>query len=99
MNLKKFIQSIGDCNRSCQERMFRLLVMLGLLGLAIGIIAGALAGKNRNNLIAMIFAFVFLFGIVYVTIHYRKIQMGAVIIAVLVTYFILPFNFLTGGGI
>lgn len=99
MNPKKLIQAIGDCNRSRQERMYRLLVMLGLVGLAAGIIAGAVAGENLNNLIAMTLAFAFIFGTVYFTIRYNKIQLGAVIIAVLIIYFVLPFNFLTGGGI
>lgn len=99
MNPKKMIQAIRDCSLSRQERMYRLLVMLGLVGLAAGIIAGALAGENINNLIAMTLAFVFIFGTVYFTIRYHKIQLGAVIIAALVIYFVLPFNFLTGGGI
>lgn len=99
MNPKKLIQAIWDCNRSRQERMYRLLVMLGLVGLAAGIIAGAVAGENVNNLIAMTLAFAFIFGTVYFTIRYNKIQLGAVIIAALIIYFVLPFNFLTGGGI
>ena len=99
MNPKELIRAIGDCNRSRQERMFRLLVMLGLFGLALGIISGVVAGENINNLIVMTIAFVLFFGIVCFTLHYRKIQLGAVIIAFLIIYFVLPFNFLTSGGI
>lgn len=99
MNPKKLIQAILDCNRSRQERIFRLLVMLGLLGLAAGIVSGIVAGENINNTIAMILAFVLLFGIAYFTIRYHKIQLGAVLIAFLIIYFVLPFNFLTTGGI
>lgn len=99
MNLKKMIQDIGDCNLSRQERMYRLLVMIGLLGLAAGVVAGAVAGENINNIIAMIIAFVFISGVVYFSIRYHKIQLGSVIIAILIIYFVLPFNFLTSGGI
>lgn len=99
MNPKKLIQAIGDCNRSRQERMFRLLVMLGLIGLAAGIISGVVAGENPYNLLAMVVAFVLILGIVYFTIRYHKIQLGAVIVAFLIIYFVLPFNFLTSGGI
>lgn len=99
MNPKKLIQAIGDCNRSRQERMFRLLVMLGLIGLAAGIFSGVIAGENPYNLLAMVVAFVLLLGIVYFTIRYHKIQLGAVLIAFLIIYFVLPFNFLTSGGI
>lgn len=99
MNLKKMIQAVGDCNRSRQERMFRLLVMLGLIGLAAGIISGFVAGENLDNLFGMIFAFALLIFATFFTIHYRKIQLGAVVIASLIIFFILPFNFLTSGGI
>lgn len=99
MNPKKMILLIGDSNLSRQERMFRLLVMLGLLGLAAGIISGVVAGENVYNTMAMTLAFALLLGITYFTIHYRKIQLGAVLIAFLIIYFVLPFNFLTSGGI
>lgn len=99
MNPKRLIHAIGDCNLSRQERMFRLLVMLELVGLAAGIIAGAVAGENIYNLLAMTIAFVVLLSIVYFTIHHHKIQLGAVIISFLIIYFVLPFNFLTSGGI
>lgn len=99
MNPKKLIQVIGDCNRSRQERMYRLLVMMGLIGLAAGIVAGAVAGENIKNLIAILLALVFILGITYFTIRYHKIQLGAVFIAFLIIYFVLPFNFLTSGGI
>ena len=99
MNPKKLIQAIGDCNRSRQERMFRLLVMLGMIGLFAGITSGVVAGENRNNLLAMTVVFIVLSGITYFTLHYHKIQLGAVLIAALIIGFVLPYNFLTGGGI
>ena len=99
MNPKKLIQDIGNSSLSRQERMYRLLVTLGLVGLAVGIAAGAVAGENINNLLAMILALAVIFGITYFTIRYRKIQLGAVLIAFLIIYFVLPYNFLTGGGI
>lgn len=99
MNPRKMIQAIGDCNRSRQERMFRLLVMLGLIGLAAGIIAGVVAGEALDNILGLIFAFALLLLATFLTIHYQKIQLGAVFIALLITIFILPFNFLTSGGI
>ncbi len=99
MNPKKYISAIWDCNRSRQERMFRLLVMLGLIGLMAGTVAGVPAGGKISNLIVMMVVFVIVLGIVYYAIHYQKIQRGAVMIAFLIIYFVLPFNFLTGGGI
>ena len=65
MNPKKLIQIIGDCNRSRQERIYLLLVTIGQIGLATGILSGIVAGENFNNIIMMSLAFVFIFGIVY----------------------------------
>ena len=70
MNPKKLIQAIWDHNLSLQERMFRLLVMIGLAGLAIGIIVGILAGENVMNVIPMMIAFFIFFGITCFSIHY-----------------------------
>ncbi|MDD6572168.1 MAG: DegV family protein [Thermoflexaceae bacterium] len=99
MNLKKLIQAIGDCNRSRQERMFRLLVMIGLLGLAISIITGFIAGENTANSVVLLVMFVLLLGSTYCTIRYHRIQFGAVLIAFMIIFLVLPFNFLTTGGI
>ena len=67
--------------------------------MAVGILSGVVAGENGKNLIAMTLAFVLFLGIVYFTIRFQKIQLGAVIIAFLIIFFVLPFNFLTSGGI
>ena len=99
MNPKKLIQAIGDCNRSRQERMFILLVMLGMVGLLAAVIAGVFAGENPYNLLVMCLAFLIFFGIVCFTIRRHRIQLGAVLIAFLIIFFVLPFNFLSSGGI
>ena len=62
MNPKKLIQAIRDHNQGLQERMFCLLVMIGLVSLAIGIIVGMIAGENEANTIPILLAFIlFLF--------------------------------------
>jgi len=99
MNPKKFVQAIWDCNRSRQERMFRLLVILGLVGLMAGAVARTMVGGSINNLIAMMIVLVFFVCIIYYVIRCKRIQLGAVIIAFIIIYLVLPFNFLAGGGI
>lgn len=99
MNPKKMIQAIRDCDRSRQERMFLLLVMLGLIGLLAGIVSGVLTGGNINIFFIMLGVLISFLGIVYYAIRCKKIQRGAVIIAFLIIYFVLPLNFFTGGGI
>ena len=67
MNPKKMIQAISDPNLSLQERMFRLLVMIGLGGLAVGIIVGVVVGENKANTIPLIIAFVIFLCITYLS--------------------------------
>lgn len=99
MNPKKMFQAITDQNLSLQERLFRLLSMIGLCGLAVGIAGGIAAGEGGVNLIPLSVACVAFMGIACYFIHCHKIQTGAVSIAVVIIYFVLPYNFLTSGGI
>lgn len=99
MTPKKFIQAIRNHNLGLQERMFRLLVMIGMVGLAIAIIVGMIAGENEANTIPILLAFILFLCITCFSIHFRKIQLGAVLIACIIIYFVMPANFLTSGGL
>lgn len=97
-NLKKIIQPIRDSNVSLQERLFRLLTLIGLIGMAFAVLMGVAAGEGLANNIGMALGFLILFVIVYFSTKYRRIQTGAVIIGGLLLYVVTPFNFLTTGG-
>ena len=99
MNLKKMIRDIANPTLNLQERMFRLIMLIGLVGLAIGIIVGMISGESIGNTVALGIAFLGFAGITYFSIRYRRTQWGAVITAVVLIYLVLPFNFLTTGGI
>lgn len=99
MNPKKMLQAIWDHTLELQERLFRLFVLIGLTGLAAGIVVSAISGKNRINVISLCIAFIIFSGIAWLAIHYHKIHTGAVIIAAIIVYFLSPFNFVTAGGI
>lgn len=100
MKLKKMFQSLlGDYNYSLQERLFRLITIIGLVGLALGIAVGCCSGESLTNLTAMIVAFVLLGILVFFTIRTHKIQLGAIIVSAIALYIVLPFNFITAGGI
>ncbi len=97
--IQKLIQKVYDHSRTLEERLFLLFVMLSLGGLALGILGGCVMGEALTNLVPMIAAFVLFVGISYATFHFRKVQIGSIIISVLIIYVVLPFNFLTSGGI
>lgn len=96
--LKKIIQPIRDPNVGLQERLFRLITLVGLIGMAIAVGMGIIAGEGPANTVGMAVGFLILFVIVYFSTKYRKIQMGSVIIGALLLYLVMPFNFLTTGG-
>ncbi len=99
IKLKRIIDPIRDANVTLQERLFRLLTLVGLIGMGITIILTVALGEGAANYIGMILGFLILFGITYFSIHYRKIQAGAIIIGGLLVYLVMPYNYLTTGGI
>ena len=59
MNLKMFspkewFMAIGDRKLDLQERLFRLLVTIGLVGLAVAITNGIVIGEDKTNIIPMV---------------------------------------------
>lgn len=99
INLKKIIDPIRDSNVSLQERLFRLLTLVGLIGMGITVILTIALGEGASNYIGMILGFIILFGITYFSIHFRKIQVGAILIGGLLIYLVMPYNYLTTGGL
>ena len=97
--LKKWFMAIGDRKLDLQERLFRLLVTIGLGGFAAAIINGIVIGEDKTNIIPLVIAFFVFFAIAFFTIYFHKIQLGAIIIGAIIIYLVLPFNFLTTGGI
>ena len=99
MKLKEFIRSIGDRSLGLQERVYRLLVSVGLCGLVVSIVKRLLIGDDIRSTGMLAVAVVFFVGIFHYSLRFRKIQMGAVFIAVVMTLFVLPVTFLVSGGI
>ena len=99
MSPKKIISAIKDHNLDMQERLFRLLLTIGLIGLAVGIIGGAIAGEDVYNMAAMIAAFLLILFITIFSVKTHHIQLGAAIIGAIIIYIVLPYNFMTSGGI
>lgn len=99
MTLKKMIGAIRNQNISLQERLFRLLSTIGLIGLAISIVFGFFAGENRLNSVVTICMFVVFGGITYFTLQSHRIQVGTVLVSVVIIAVALPFNFFSTGGI
>lgn len=99
MNLKKWMEPIADSNVTLQERLFRLLMLVGLIGMGIAVLMGFAAGESMLNNFGMILGFIILLGITCFSIRFHKIQAGAAVIGGLLVYLVMPFNYLTTGGL
>ena len=99
MDWKRMLRPIGNSDVALQERLFRLLTLIGLIGMAFATIMGIVAGESALNNIGMALGFIIFLGITYYSIRSHKIQMGAAIFGGLLVYLVMPFNFLTTGGI
>ena len=96
---KEWFMAIGDRRLDLQERLFRLLVTIGLVGLAAAITNGIVIGEDETNIIPLVIVFFAFFAIAGFSVYFHKIQLGAIIIGAIIIYLVLPFNFLTTGGI
>ncbi len=99
MNPKKMLQSIGNYDLDLQERLFRLIVLIGLCGLIIKIIAGIILGEDSTNIVPLVISLIIFACITWFTLRFRRIQLGAIVISSILIYMVLPFNYLTSGGI
>ena len=99
MGLQKWFKVVRNRSLDLQECLFRLLVTLGLCGLAIAVIVGIVLGEDKRNTVPLIIGFFIFAGITFFSLHFGKIQLGAVIIGAILIYLVLPYNFLTSRGI
>ena len=100
MSIRKWIRAIiGDQRHTLQERLFRLITTIGLIGLLFGLIVGILNGESLVNVIAVLGILLLLALIVSVTLRSGRIETGSIVLSALVLFIVLPFNFITAGGI
>ncbi len=99
MNPKKALQAIGNHNLDLQERLFRLIVLIGFCGLVIKLIAGIISGEDSRNMIPLVITLIIFACITWFTLRSQRIQLGAVMISAIFIYIALPLNFLTSGGV
>lgn len=96
--MKELIRSIKDRDLDLQERLFRLLGSIGLCGLAAGIIYSIVIGEHFKGIIMLAIAFMFFVSVFWFSLKFHQIQLGATIVAFVIIFVLLPFTFLTSGG-
>ena len=102
MNLKKsmnnLIHYLKDKNLGRQERLFRLVLALGIAGLSLSIISGLFIGTSVDNVIVGVIGLIAFVVLGYFSVTRNKIQLGASIICSIMIFLVLPFNFLACDG-
>lgn len=97
--IKNLIRSIRNRDIDMQERLFQLLVSIGLIGLALGILDSIVLGEDLISILVLSGAFLFFLGMFWFSLRFHKIQLAATIVAFVIIFVMLPFTFLTSGGI
>ena len=95
----QFVYRVNPKELPVQERLFRMIMSVGLVGLALGIVNGIISGEDIANTMTLVAAFIFLAAITFLSIYFKKIQFGAILTGALILFIVMPFNFFTTGGI
>lgn len=97
--IKGLIRSVNDRNLDMQERLFRLLISIGLCGLAAGILSSIFIGEDLAGIIILSVAFLFFSVMFWLSLRFHKTQLCATIVAFVIIFIMLPITFLSSGGI
>ena len=97
-NMNNLIHYLKDKNLGRQERLFRLVLVLGISGLSLSIISGMFIGTSIDNVIAGVIGLIAFVVLGYFSVTRNKIQLGASIICAIMIFLVLPLNFLICDG-
>lgn len=97
--LRKFIETIYGRDYELKERIFRMLILVGILLAGMGIVECFFL----MDVYLVVIPLVMLLGVMIVellaTFKYRKIEFAAVIVAFLIILFVFPVMFFLSGGL
>lgn len=99
ISIKKYIKAIRDKKLGFQERLFRLFTVMGAFGLAVCAVSGIVTGKSVVNIIVYAAVLVVFVGVSLFCLRFHWVQTGAIIIAALLGCVVMPYNFITKGGV
>ncbi|MBR1628293.1 MAG: fatty acid-binding protein DegV, partial [Lachnospiraceae bacterium] len=97
--LKSFIESIHDNRIDMHDRMFRLLMSVGLLILLLVTLGAIYVGESTIVIIVLSASFLMLGVIAYLSIHFNKVPVGIQFVGTTLVFIITPISFFAGGGI
>ena len=97
--IKGWIDSLMDINLTLQERMFRLLVSVGLIALSTAVLSALFLEQNIPGALIYGSSGVIIYLIARFSIRRSKIVTGVHLIVSAIIFIVLPIGFFTGGGV
>ncbi len=97
--IRNFIQNISLPDGDFSEQKFKYFTMIGVIALVIVTIGNILIRENWLEIVALILTETAAPAVMLISLKKGKIQMGGVLIAVSMIFFILPVAFFFGGGL
>lgn len=95
--IRKYLNQILDQKADLQERMFRLVATIGAMSLTLMLVCKLLIGETITNVVILALFIAFTTAIGVISVQKGYVNAGAVIVAVLLLFF-LPVNFVISGG-
>ena len=95
---KKLIAPLYDHSINLQERMFRLMSILGLCALVIMSVLSFLMHESIGDVLTIVASLMIFSVILTVTLKTHRIQIGASVISAILVFVMLPMVFIESGG-
>ena len=97
--IKKWITSFYDDSVSMQDRIFRLFTSIAILAVCVAFIMGFFIHETFLDMAGMAGAIIVFSLITWLSVKYKRVQLGAIIMAFLIICLLLPLVYFSGGGI
>nr|MCR5753684.1 response regulator [Acetatifactor sp.] len=97
--MKKLLGMIRDEERTAQERLLILIATVALIAMFSIFVVGIFIGESKEDLITLGGGFLIFLLCTYLAVKYKKTNVVAPIVGVLIIFILLPLTFLSSGGI
>ncbi len=97
--IKRWITSFYDDSVSMQDRVFRLFTSIAIMAVGVAFIMGFFIHETFLDMAGMAGAIIVFSLITWLSVKYKRVQLGATIMAFLIICVLLPLVYFSGGGI
>ncbi len=97
--LKKLYDMFYGREYKLRERVFRMVVLIGAIALIIGVIEALFVNNTSEILVPLILLMGVFVTVLIMTFKYRKVDLAAMIVAIVIIVIVFPEMFLLGGGL